>query len=488
MSAPGTRGAVLIVDDEPYVRDSLATVLARRGFDVRTAAGPEEALGALAGVDVVVTDLKMPGGSGLELVQRLSERGASPAVIVLTGYGTVHSAVECMKAGARDYLLKPVNPEELVRVLDRALAPAAPEGPPPGAAPAPGSSGQEGPPARRPPARVPPSSFAPARAVRPGERALGQRPLLGDSEPWLCVLRLVELAAPADTSVLLLGESGTGKEELARLLHGKSQRRAGPFVCVNCAAVPTELFESEFFGHRRGAFTGAVAEREGRFRAAHRGTLFLDEINSLAEAGQAKILRVLQDGLFEVLGESSSSAVDVRLVSASNADLEAEVAAGRFRTDLFYRVNVMTIQVPPLRERRADIPLLAAGFLEEFSRRLGRAVRRLHPEALAILCEYPWPGNVRELRNVVERGVLLTEGEELLPSSLPLGLQHARPAEPDLNLRNSLAGAERRILEEALARTNGVRRDVARLLGIDERNLAYYLRKHGLMDRGKRRP
>jgi transcriptional regulator with PAS, ATPase and Fis domain len=288
--------------------------------------------------------------------------------------------------------------------------------------------------------------------------------------------------------VLLLGESGTGKEELARLLHARSQRRNGPFACVNCAAVPSELFESEFFGHRRGAFTGAVADREGRFRAAHRGTLFLDEIDSLAESGQAKILRVLQDGVFEVLGESSPSAADVRLVSASNADLEDEVAAGRFRTDLYYRINVMTIHVPPLRERRVDIPLLAAGFLAELSPRLGRAVRRIHPETLAILCDYPWPGNVRELRNVIERGVLLEQGEELLPASLPLGFQRPRPVGADLNLRSSLAGAERRILEEALARTNGVRREVARLLGIDERNLAYYLRKHGLMEKSKKQP
>jgi transcriptional regulator with PAS, ATPase and Fis domain len=291
----------------------------------------------------------------------------------------------------------------------------------------------------------------------------------------------------AGAAVLLLGESGTGKEELARLLHQKSGRATAPFVCVNCAAVPSELFESEFFGHRRGAFTGAVADREGRFRAAHRGTLFLDEINSLPEVNQAKVLRVLQDGVFEMLGETQPTAVDVRLVSASNTDLEAEVERGRFRADLFYRVNVMTIHVPPLRERPEDVPVLAHGFLEELNRRLGKQVRGLHPETIAILLGYGWPGNVRELRNVIERGVLLEPGELLTPASLPLKLgREQAAAQRDGTLRGSLADAERRLLEEALARTSGVRREAARLLGVDERNLAYYLRKHGLMEKGKR--
>jgi DNA-binding NtrC family response regulator len=463
------KSTVLIVDDESYVRDSLATVLERREFRVRTAAGTAEALrgDALGEIDALVTDLKMPGRDGLDLLREMAGRYPALPVIVLTGHGTVLSAVECMKAGARDYLLKPANPEELVQVLRRALTPGgtATAGGAPGAART--SAGESG---------------------GAGWRGRGaKRRILGESTAWLQVLRLIELAAPADTSVLLLGESGTGKEELARLLHQKSARAAAPFVCVNCAAVPSELFESEFFGHRRGAFTGAVADREGRFRAAHRGTLFLDEINSLPEVNQAKVLRVLQDGVFELLGETQPTAVDVRLVSASNTDLEAEVERARFRADLFYRINVMTIHVPPLRERPEDIPVLAHGFLEELSRRQGKRVHGLHPETAAILLGYGWPGNVRELRNVIERGVLLEPGELLTPASLPLKLgREQSAAHRDVTLRGSLADAERRLLEEALTRTAGVRREAARLLGVDERNLAYYLRKHGLMEKGKK--
>jgi transcriptional regulator with GAF, ATPase, and Fis domain len=297
------------------------------------------------------------------------------------------------------------------------------------------------------------------------------------------------------TAVLLVGESGTGKEEAARLLHRLSPRSAGPFVAVNCAAIPLELFESEFFGHRRGAFTGATGDREGRFQVADGGTLFLDEVDSLPALGQAKILRVLEEGCFERVGESRPTTVDVRLVCASNADLVAEVAAGRFRSDLFYRINVMTIRTPPLRERREDIRPLAEAFLAELAVRFGRPARALTPAALEALEAYPWPGNVRELRNVVERAVLLAQGELVGPhellfpaaGSVPSPLVHqALSIADDLHLRNGLAETERRLLTEALARAGGVKRHAARLLGIDERNLGYFLRKHGLVQQGSR--
>jgi transcriptional regulator with GAF, ATPase, and Fis domain len=304
---------------------------------------------------------------------------------------------------------------------------------------------------------------------------------VGVSAAWREVVRLAEIAAPTDTSVLLLGESGTGKEEVAKLLHRRSARAGGPFVRVNCAAVPTELFESEFFGHRRGAFTGAVADRDGRFRVAHRGTLFLDELDSLPPAAQAKVLRVLQDGAFERLGDSRPTTVDVRLICASNIELAAEVAAGSFRPDLYYRINVMTIEMPPLRERRDDIPALAETFLAEYSARLGRRVRALHPQTLAAFAAYAWPGNVRELRNVIERGVLLETSPQLTPASLPFAVTGAQAPPSALGLRQGLKAEERRLLEEALRRAGGVRREAARLLGVDERNLAYFLRKHGLM-------
>jgi two-component system, NtrC family, response regulator AtoC len=461
--AERSKGTVLLVDDEAYVRDSLATLLERRGFAVRTAASADRALadGAAEGADAVVADLRMPGLSGLELLRELQARAPALPVVLLTGHGTVASAVECMRAGAFDYLLKPADPEELEVVLGRALAAADLE-----------------------------REVGYLRGG--GSDGDGRRRPLGESEPWRRVVELVELAAPADTSVLLVGETGTGKEEVARLLHAESPRRDGPFVSVNCAAIPDELFESEFFGHRRGAFTGAVADRDGRFRVAHRGTLLLDEVDSLPERAQAKVLRVIEDGVFERVGESRPTRVDVRLICATNADLARRVEAGRFRADLWYRINVMTLEVPPLRERRDDVPILARAFLGELAGRLGKRVDGVDGEALALLTAYDWPGNVRELRNVVERGVLLERSSRLTVDSLPADLRRGAAAgggaagdvlEPgDLNLRRRLAAEEKRLLQRALREADGVKREAARRLGVDERNLAYYLRKHGLME------
>ncbi|MDY7094615.1 MAG: sigma-54 dependent transcriptional regulator [Acidobacteriota bacterium] len=461
MSTP--RGAILLVDDEAYVRNSLADLLGRRGFDVRTAASVTEALtpSSLAGLDAVVTDLRMPGEGGRELIAQLQEREPHLPIVVLTAHGTVDSAVQCVKAGVFDYLLKPADPEELEVVLERAL-------------------GQ---------AKMRRELDYLRASGSPGRR----RPM-GNSKGWREVLELAEQVAPAATSVLLVGESGTGKEVVSRYLHDLSPRRDGAFVSVNCAAIPAELFESEFFGHRRGAFTGAVSDREGRFRVADGGTLFLDEVNSLPEVAQAKVLRVIQDGTFERLGDSRPTRVDVRLVCASNTDLAAEVEAGRFRKDLYYRINVMTLRLPPLRDRRDDIPLFAQAFLEEFAERLGKPVRGVEPAVLEAMASYSWPGNVRELRNVVERGVLLARGEELTVDCLPAELREvvpesvgadgdSEPAEGSLELRANVLAAERRILERALEEADGVRRQAARLLGIDERNLAYFLRKHGLMEK-----
>jgi transcriptional regulator with GAF, ATPase, and Fis domain len=295
---------------------------------------------------------------------------------------------------------------------------------------------------------------------------------------------MAEMVAGTDTAVLLLGESGTGKEEVAKLIHRRSRRADGPFVPVNCAAIPSELFESEFFGHKRGAFTGAMDDRVGRFKVAHRGTLFLDEINSLPATAQAKVLRVLQDGRFERVGDSRPTSVDVRLISASNSDLSSEVEGGRFRADLFYRINVMTIHLPPLRERREDVPLLAEAFLRELSAQVGKRVTGIAPDARAALQAYSWPGNVRELKNVIERGVVLESGDELRAGSLPADLARAADRAagelPDLNLRQSLLTEERRLIESALDRADGVRRKAAEMLGIDERNMSYFLKKHGI--------
>lgn len=445
------RGTVLIVDDEEYVRDSLASLLERRGFETLTAASVDQALepGRLQGVDAVVTDLKMPGRDGLDLVKSVAGDSAPP-ILVLTAYGTVSSAVECLRAGATDYLLKPTNADELVLTLDRCLQ----------------RSHRD----------------RERRYLRDELKGEAAREPIGVSAAWKQVVELAGLAAQAQAPVLLLGETGTGKEEVARLVHRRSPRCAQAFVAVNCAAIPVDLFESEFFGHRRGAFTGALGDREGRFRVADGGTLFLDEINSLPATAQAKVLRVLEDGRFERLGDSRPTHTDVRLICASNTRLDEEVGAGRFRADLFYRINVVTIELPPLRSRREDIEPLARAFLAQSAAAQGKAVGDLAAPTLELLRGHDWPGNVRELKNVIERGVLLEQGESLRPESLPPLAAIADAAEDgSLQLSSVKARAERRALLEALRRSGGVRKDAAVLLGVDERNLAYYLRKHGLI-------
>ncbi|HSD25949.1 MAG TPA: sigma 54-interacting transcriptional regulator, partial [Vicinamibacteria bacterium] len=303
---------------------------------------------------------------------------------------------------------------------------------------------------------------------------------------WRRAMAMVEAAAPTDSVMLFTGESGTGKELLARRLHALSPRASGPFVKVNCAAVPLEMWESEFFGHRKGSFPGAAADREGRFQLADRGTLFLDEVGTMPSAGQAKLLRAIQDGEFERLGDEQPTRVDVRVVASTNTDLEAEVKQGRFRADLFYSLNVVRIGVPPLRERPEDIPLLARHFADRIAQRLGRPTPDLPPSVLARLGVYPWPGNVRELRNVIERAMILDPARGLADLDLaPASAGAPAPegtslAERELNLRDALNKLERELLLEAHRRAGGVRKEAAHLLGIDPRNLSYYMRKHDL--------
>lgn len=454
---PRPRGRVLVVEDEAYVRDSLVAVLRAKGFEAEPAASAAEAVAlvARAPVDLVLSDLRMPGADGLELLRRLQAVSPEIPVVILTGHGNVASAVECLKAGAADYVLKPADPEALELSVQRALD-----------------------------AR---SLRREVRYLR-GAAAPAAEPV-GESAPWRRVMSMVDAAAPTDATVLLLGESGTGKELLARRLHRLSARAAGPFVRVNCAAIPLELWESEFFGHRKGSFTGAAADREGRFHLAHRGTLLLDEVGAMPAPGQAKLLRAIQDGEFDRLGDEQPTRVDVRIVAATNSDLKAEVEHGRFRADLFYRLNVVRIDVPPLRERKEDIAPLARLAASEVSARLGRPAPEIPAETLARLRAYPWPGNVRELRSVIERALILDpvrglESLDLLPAPAPGGVETAK-SERELNLREALTRLERDLLLEAQRRSGGVRKEAARLLGIDPRNLAYYLRKHGLADGGE---
>ncbi len=450
-----SRGRVLVVEDEAYVRESLVEILRSRRFDASAAGSVADALAHLgrAPVDAVLSDLRMPGADGLELVRRMQTVAPDVPVVILTGHGNVASAVECLKAGASDYILKPAEPEALEVALDRAL---------------------EGRALRRE-----------VRYLRSAVAAQAEV-AIGESGPWRRVMAMVEAAAAADSVVLLTGESGTGKELLSRRLHSLSNRAAGPFVKVNCAAVPLEMWESEFFGHRKGSFAGAASDREGRFQLAHRGTLLLDEVGAMPSAGQAKLLRAIQDGEFERLGDDQATRVDVRVVASTNSDLEAEVRRGNFRADLFYSLNVVRIDVPPLRERRDDIPILARHFADQIAQRLGRPSPDLPATALARLGAYPWLGNVRELRNVIERALILDparglEGLDLAPATSAAPPPEGAPlGERELNLRDALNRLERELLLEAHRRAEGVRKEAAHLLGIDPRNLSYYMRKHDL--------
>ncbi len=446
------RARVLVVEDEAYVRQSLLDVLRSRDFEAEPAASVAEALAWLARspVDVVLTDLELPGQDGRVLVRRMQATAPEVPVVVLTGHGTIASAVECLKAGASDYLPKPADPDALEVTLERALAGRA---------------------LRR------------EVAVLRGTAAVDTP--VGESAAWRRTMTMVEAAAGADSTLLLTGESGTGKELLARLAHRLSPRASGPYVLVNCAAVPLEMWESEFFGHRKGSFTGAGMDREGRFQLADRGTLFLDEVGAMPLGGQAKLLRVIQDGEFDRLGDERPTRVDVRIVAATNSDLAAEVASGRFRSDLYYRLNVVRIEVPPLRDRPEDIDVLAAHFVQEIATRLGRPVPPLGAERLDRLRAYSWPGNVRELRNVIERALILSprgslDALDLTPeaSAAPGGAD--TDVSGELNLRVALTRLEKDLVREAVRRSAGVRKEAARLLGIDARNLGYYLRKHHL--------
>jgi DNA-binding NtrC family response regulator len=446
------RARVLVVEDEPYVRQSLLDVLRARDYEAEPASSVAEALAYLARspVDVVLTDLKMPGQDGRELVRRMQTAAPDVPVVVLTGHGTITSAVECLKAGASDYLPKPADPDALEVTLERALA-----------------------------------GRALRREVGFLRNATAPEAPLGDSPGWRRVMDMVAAVAATDSTLLLTGESGTGKELLARLAHGLSPRAAGPYVRVNCAAVPLEMWESEFFGHRKGSFTGAGADREGRFQLAHRGTLFLDEVGAMPQAGQAKLLRVIQDGEFDRLGDERPTRVDVRIVAATNSDLAGEVAGGRFRSDLYYRLNVVRIEVPPLRDRPDDIHLLAARFVAEIAGRLGRQPPELGPEILDRLRAYSWPGNVRELRNVIERALILSprgglEALDVAPYAASAPAAGESDPTGELNLRGALTRLEKDLVREAVRRSGGVRKEAARLLGIDARNLGYYLRKHSL--------
>jgi two-component system response regulator HydG len=437
-------GTILVVDDDSANRVTLERLLGREGFDVSPAASGREGLEILRSrsVDLVLTDLKMPGMSGLDLLRAVRTLDPDVEVVVMTAYGTVETAVEAMKDGAYDFLSKPLRRLELVTTVKQALEKRALQ--------------------------------LENRALRERLGEIGEGELVGRSDVMRSLLDEIEQVAPADATVLLVGESGTGKGRLARLLHGMSRRKDSPLVTVNCAAIPESLLESELFGYERGAFTGAVGRKVGRFDLARGGTLFLDEITELAPAIQVKLLRVLQEGDYERVGGTETLHADVRVIAATNRDIEAEVEAGRFRQDLFYRLNVIRIDVPPLRQRAGDVPLFAQHFLVRLAKKNRKEnVRAFTPEALDALNSWEWPGNVRELENAIERAVVLCRDDVVGLEHLPKGMRAGRGAKQWLSFEvgTQLKQVERQMIEETLRYTSGDKSLAASLLGITARTI-----------------
>jgi two-component system, NtrC family, response regulator HydG len=458
MSDQEPRSATLLVaDDDPAVRESLERALTREGYSVVVAPDGQVALERLqaGGIDLVLSDLRMPGLNGLELLPRAKAVAPDIDFIMLTAFGTVEEAVKAMKEGATDFLTKPFQRAQLMKVVRQALE-------------------------RR-------SLIAQNRALQQRlDDLLRQGNMIGVSPAFRRMMTLVQQVADSSATVLIQGESGTGKELVARAIHERSPRRNGPFVAVNCAALPETLLESELFGYERGAFTGAAGRKEGRFELADGGTLFLDEVADLSPVTQPKILRVLQEGEFERVGGTKTIRVDVRIVTATNQDLATLVRARRFREDLFYRLNVITIVAPPLRDRKEDIPVLAQHFLRVYAAKNNRPLEGFSEEALACLEAYSWPGNVRELENVVERAVVLARGAKVEQSDLPDSVAE-RPVmllrEPTgegapigegffkVRVGTPLAEVQQRLLEETLRFTKGNKTLAARILRIDPKTV-----------------
>jgi two-component system response regulator PilR (NtrC family) len=451
---------ILVVDDERSMQEFLEIFLRREGYDVITAGDVDTALVHLESdeVDLVITDLQMPEKTGLELIRVAQEISPETIVIVVTAFGTTDSAIAAMKEGAYDYLTKPFKVDELRIVMEKALE-----------------------------KKVLSSEN---RRLRKEIRSRSRhRHIIGHSRPMQEVFDLIAQVAETKTNVLVYGESGTGKELVARAIHEQSERAEEPFIAINCGAIPENLLESELFGHVKGAFTGAVQNKEGLFEAAAGGSLFLDEIGELSGALQVKLLRALQEKTIRRVGDIVDRKTDVRIVSATNRRLEEEVAAGRFREDLYYRLNVIQLTLPPLRERSEDIPLLAQHFIQKFSEELGKEVDGMENAALDLLCAYSFPGNVRELENLMERAVALARGTtidcELLPPTVTEARNEgSRPriTAEGVKLEELVDDYERSLLAEALSLSGGVKKKAARLLGISFRSFRYRLEKLELED------
>ncbi len=448
---------VLIVDDDEGIRESLALVLSAETYEVVTAANATAALERIENspIDIVLCDLRMPGISGMDLLPELTKRLPNIPIIMMSAFGSTDLAIEAMKLGAYDYIAKPFQPSEILLTLRKA---------------------KEREELRR----------ANQALKRDIQRVLGERPLLAASPAMLEILDMLERASQFKATVLLTGESGSGKEVLARAIHTQSNRSQQAFVAVNCGAIPEQLLESELFGHTKGAFTGADRARRGLFAEADRGTLFLDEIAELKPPLQVKLLRVLQEEEIRPVGESKSTRIDVRIIAATSRDIEDSVRKGEFREDLYYRLNVIRVKVPPLRERHEDIPLLIEHFLARFTKEMGKAAYHIAPDAIQHLSAYAWPGNVRELENVIERAVILCKGDTITCRDLPsnvLGEKTSLATNPEnLSLRDARRKVETNLIRKALHATNGNRTHAARLLDISHRALLYKIKEYDITD------
>jgi two-component system, NtrC family, response regulator AtoC len=455
-----THFQILVVDDDPQMQFFLKEALERQQYVVNVQPSAEAALEALASArfDLILMDVRLPGMNGLDAVNEIQKVDHRTPIIIMTAHGTRDTALEAVRRGAYDYFTKPFSLDEMEIIVRRALE------------------------KKRMVGELEQLRHQLATTSRRGR-------IVGSSRALEEILRLVDRVGPTDSTVLILGESGTGKELIAEAIHENSNRRSKPIVKLNCAAIPENLLESELFGHEKGAFTGAISRKPGKFETADGGTLVLDEIGDMTLSTQAKILRALQERELQRVGGTQTIKVDVRIIASTNKDLERAVKEGTFRDDLYFRLNVVTLQVPPLRDRREEIPELADHFLADVNTRLNRGITRLAPDALAALMEYGWPGNIRELRNMIERAVVVNDGDVLALSSFPPPI---RPVEPsagstgsarwetlqNLTLDEKVAQLERAFVMDALARANGVQAAAARLLGVTERSVWHLVKKH----------
>src|SRR3954454_9249776 len=451
-----TTGTILLVDDEAKIRNALAQALREDGHEVVAVGSPHEAQRLLGKgtFDVLLIDNLMPELTGLDLIRELvatTPLEERPQILLMTAHATVESAIEAMKLGALDYLQKPFEIDELLVVVNRALDHQR-------------LRTQHG------------------YLLKERDEEFNQYGIVGRSKRIQEVIRTAEMVAKSKSTVLMTGETGTGKEMVARAIHFHSAQREMPLVKVNCAAIPENLLESELFGHMRGAFTGALNNKKGKFALADGGSIFLDEIGTMAPPLQSKLLRVLQEREFEPLGSERSHKVDVRVIAATNRDIRQMVAAGKFQEDLFYRLNVIPIEIPPLRERRDDIPALVEHFVKKHAQRTGRRFDKMDDTVLTGLQQYDWPGNVRELENTIERAVVLSPGPVITSRAVSVlgGPAQQQAGLPSLKLRQNIEWVERETIRRALESAGGVKKDAAELMGISQRALSYYLAKYRL--------